>query len=103
MINGDTWIAKIVSKKEMNKQSGDEDTEALCIAEDKTMLFLKDKLTINHIRHEVGHAFWSTLCLDSTTQISREDIEEIAVSLFASKGPDIIRTSNIIFKALCSK
>lgn len=99
-IEGETWIFKIVGFKEMAKFAGDDDTCGLCVSADKTVYIREDAVDYSTIAHEIYHAYFSYLCLASTSNISFSDSEEIHSDHFALKGEIMIKTAKKVTKSL---
>ena len=90
-INEDKWVIRIVSEKEMKRQTGDKTTAGLCIAYNKTILIRDDSIEYEIIAHELYHAYWSYLYLSDTSDIHLDDAEEIGASFFAAKGEIMVK------------
>lgn len=100
-INGDPWIVKIVTPKQMAKEmDGREDVAGLCMPESKTILIDEDSVTYAVVAHELYHSYFSCLHLGDTNNLTLSDIEEIAASMFTEKGEIIIKKAKKLTKDL---
>lgn len=56
------------------------------------------KLSLTTLRHEVTHAYCNSCLYDSASDISMRDMEEIFCDLIGYFGPEIIETTNKLYK-----
>lgn len=101
-VNGENWVFKVVTAKQMKKERGQHEPAAggLCIPSQKTILIDKDCVDYETLCHELVHAYWSDLHLDDTNTVPLSDIEEIVAGLFTAKGEKLIRQAKRITKDL---
>lgn len=100
-INEDNWIVKVVTSLEMMDERDDgEGLAGLCIPDRKVILIEENNITERVILHEIVHSYWSNLHLGDTNDLTLDDAEEIAASLFSEKGETMIKKAKKITKAL---
>jgi hypothetical protein len=96
-INGEKWEVKVLNNKAYNKLFGT-DSCAITQIQDKKIFFTVDTcLNIDTIMHEITHAYFSYLCLDSTA-LKLEDLEEVNCEFLAKHCGKIIATSSLVYK-----
>lgn len=62
--------------------------------------FSSDSFTLHNVRHEVVHLLFDSLCLDTTYDITLNDLEEIVCEFAATHVDTIRKVSMEIFKGL---
>jgi hypothetical protein len=100
-INEDTWTVRTVGTKEMQKEREDgEYIAGLCITGCKTILIHVDHLDEPTVCHELYHAYFHSLHLDDTNDLSVGDFEEISASFFTEKAAIILSKAKKVTKKL---
>ncbi len=99
-INGEKWLIKILTLKEMAKVADDKHTSGLCAAYDKVIYIREDSVDYNTVAHELVHGYFSYLCLSSTNDISLGDAEEIFAEFHAAKGEIMVKHAKQLTKKL---
>lgn len=83
-----SWTIRLISKKRFKRKHGD--FHAIT-ATHKRYIDLKPKhADLETIIHELFHAYYYELCLDSTTKLTLADQEEIFAELMAHYGRDLL-------------
>lgn len=98
LINGDTWSVKLMEEDAFIHKWG-EGFEALTVLEAKLLYFHDDGIALDTVIHELCHAYYSYLCVNST-QLGSDQLEEIWCDMFGMHGAKIIRQARQVFKWL---
>lgn len=101
-INEDKWKCVLNTKRAYIKLHGD-DSDAITLTTKKEMHFRKDTFSQNVVAHELFHAYWEYLCLDTTSEIKLSDVEEIMAEFMASNYIKFYDKANLIYKELSAK
>lgn len=80
VIRGDEWTIEVMSSAAYKKKWKD-DSAATCDGAGCTIDFAGD-FDVGLLIHELLHAEFFYFCLESTTKLDADDMEEIAVSFF---------------------
>ena len=97
-IRGEKWTARVLSSKYFDKLHSDStDANALCWKEKRLIDFRK--LTLHIVRHELFHAYYSTLFLDDT-DVRASDIEEMLANFLPTYAQEYLKKSREIYSAL---
>lgn len=97
-LNGDIWTIYIIIDQDYIIE--DEDTAALTRFTEKELYFRESEINIKNVLHELFHV-WAGYCyLESTTNISVSDMEEIFACLFSDKCERSIEISKDILNKL---
>jgi hypothetical protein len=99
-IHGMKWKLQVLESDKFRKKF--EDCEGITIPETRRIYFLEDELDIEVVEHELVHAYMDGLCLDSTREVSKDDLEEIFCELFAKYSTLIKRQAKWALKELRS-
>lgn len=95
-IQSDHWKIEFFEEDAFVRRFG-EGIAGLCNTAQRKIYFHDGEFTKPVIIHELAHAYYSYLCLESTT-LTNSQLEEVWCDLIARFGPTIIRQSNQIFK-----
>lgn len=98
-ILGKTWTIKVLTDKKFNTLHT-ENIEACAMAEKREIHFRKG-FTEQTTTHEIAHAYFSGLCVDSAN-LEQGQLEDVACDLLANYGEEAIKLSKQIFKRLSS-
>jgi hypothetical protein len=63
---------------------------AYTLPETKEICFNSNELNIRVVRHELGHAYYDSLCVGSAN-LTVDQSEEIWCDILAERGPEIMR------------
>lgn len=103
-INENNWTVRTVSAEEMAEEREDGlEIAGLCIVGRKVILVEESSVTEQVVLHELIHAYYSDLHLGDTNDMTLDDMEEVAASLFSEKGEMLIAKAKKITKALIKK
>lgn len=102
VINEDTWTCSLWRAKSYNKKFG-EDSEAITYPADKTVDFSDDNFDMETVRHELFHAHFKYLHLDSVVDANVDDIEEILASWIGSHLDKFQAKCNLVLSGLTIK
>ena len=83
------WRIKLYPSKKYVKKHG-YDSLAVTIAYKRKIDVHADGFNTETIYHELIHAYLHEMCLSSTNEITKDDLEEIYSELFAKRGEEII-------------
>ena len=78
-IQEDSWTLKLWRKKSYDRKFG-EDSDGITFASDKEINFREDAFTLDLVSHELFHAYFKYLHLDSVTSPTVDGLEEIMAS-----------------------
>lgn len=99
-INGDTWLVKVLSPKEMAKVVGQKGVAGYADWSTKTISLDQDCVSYELVAHEIHHAYYFYLHLEDTENIQLSDLREIFADLFATRGRRMDRQAKRIVKEL---
>ena len=97
-VNGLAWTCRIWRPKPYVKMHGDSST-AMTLPADRILDFRTDDFTEDTVGHELTHAFFKYLHLDSVNSPAIEDIEEIVASWLGANYKQFYEKANTIFVA----
>lgn len=100
LIRGQKWTVHLQSNEAFDAQHDGEDRGATLIS-DKAIYFNLDFLDIKVVRHELVHAYFSTLYVESA-DLTIEQYEEILAEFLEDYLPVIHAHSKKLFKRLTS-
>lgn len=89
------WTIKVLDEDRFIKLYGD-GLEAVTLPEYKVIYLNEEEVTLNTIRHELFHAYYSNLCV-SAACLSDRQTEEVAAELFCKHGDTILKQSKYIY------
>ena len=95
-IQHDLWEVLFFEEEKFVRRFGEE-IGACTLTEDRKLCFHDGDFTKEFIIHELAHAYYSYLCLGSTT-LTNDQLEEVWCDLIARFGPTMIRQANSIYK-----
>lgn len=99
-IHGNKWKARLYKPEDYIKIHGDE-SGALIILDEKEIHFRNDEnFCIEKIGHELNHAYWPQLCLDSTESMEIERLEEIMSSYVGNNIVSLYENTMTVFREL---
>jgi hypothetical protein len=78
-ISGEEWTLKLWRSKAYEKLHGD-DSAAITTPDENLIEFKENELSLETVAHEMFHANFKYLHLDSTTSLIIDDVEEIIAS-----------------------
>lgn len=78
-IKDETWQCYLWSNSSYKKVHGN-DSGAVALVDKKELHFREDEFSIDSVGHELVHAYWTTLHLESTISLKIDDMEEIVAS-----------------------
>lgn len=100
LIKGATWTVKKLSLRKFNSIHKHKECPALTLPQDRE-IHLNEKLYTPHfIRHELFHAYIAESNTESMTDMTLDDMEELAASITAEYCFDIAKLSDEIFSVL---
>lgn len=98
-ILGNTWTVHLKPSKYFS-EIGHTQALALTSKDENVLLFRSDyKTTYQTVVHELTHAYFTMLCVDSA-KLKQGQLEEIACDLVAHHSKEIHRQSRLLFKKL---
>jgi hypothetical protein len=92
-IMGEAWTIKILSRL---PKGWDHSDSAITIPAQNLIVFNKKEFSLWNLIHELTHAYHKYLCLDSTTEMTLADREEIYCEMMAKYGIRIISDALVI-------
>lgn len=95
-IHHDNWKVYFLEEEPFIRKFG-EGIAAITSLEDKCIYFHDGEINRDHVTHEVVHAYYSYLCLNSTT-LNNAQLEEVFCDMVAIFGRTIMKQSNHIFR-----
>ena len=98
-IKHETWTFKLVSEKTLNKHFGDDWAAAFVEPKNHRAYFCKEDFSIDIVRHELWHVFFSHTYTDSAT-LDAAQVEEVSADLFAAQGKEMWELADFIYKSL---
>lgn len=98
-INDEMWSCKLWPVKVYEKRFG-EDSDAITDTEARTMNFKDDAFTVEIIGHELTHAYFKYLHLDSVENPKIDDVEEIIASWMGYNLEKFYHKVNLIYTSL---
>lgn len=98
---GDTWTVYVTDPDEVAQLADSPDCPAFVEPDDKQIYFANTyELNAANIRHELWHVSFHYRYLDSTTNMSVSDVEEVSAETFAHEGEKLVELANILEKKL---
>jgi hypothetical protein len=97
-VNGLAWNCRIWRPKPYVKMHGDNST-AITVPGERIIDFRTDEFNQEVVGHELTHAFFKYLHLDSVHSPAIEDIEEIVASWLGANYIQFYEKSNAIYSA----
>lgn len=82
------------------KQLHGDNSLAHVLKHKREIVFDAKYLDLPTVLHEVTHAFFSSCCIDSTNDLSNDDVEEIFCEIVSYHIDDIKKTANKIYNVL---
>lgn len=98
-INDESWVCRVWPAKTYVKMHGN-DSDAITNLVDKYMDFKDDAFLIETVSHELMHAYFKYLHLDSVVNPKIEDIEEIIASWMGTNYDKFYHKVNLIYSTL---
>lgn len=103
LIKGATWTVKKLSLRKFNSLHKDKNCPGLTLPADRE-IHLNDKLyTPHYIRHELFHAHVAESNTESMTNMTIDDMEELAASIISEHCFDIAKLADEIYSILKNK
>lgn len=98
LIKGTPWKVFFLEEDAFIKKFG-EVIGAITVIDYKEVYFHDGEIYKAHITHELCHAYYSSMCLGSTT-LTNHQLEEVWCDMFALHGDSIMRQTRLIWKQL---
>jgi hypothetical protein len=98
-VNEEMWTCQLWPAKVYEKLHGN-DSNAITDIEECTIDFRDDAVTLAICGHELMHAYFKNLHLDSVVQPKIEDVEEIIASWIGANFVKFYHKANLIYSAL---
>lgn len=92
---GKEWLLRVLKKKKYAKKRG-KDSVAITIAYKRRIDVHESGTDVETIIHELVHAYFHELCLDSCQEISVGDLEEIYAEMMSKFGREILNLADAI-------
>jgi hypothetical protein len=99
-INGEPWTIIVVNSKQMAKQKKGPSLAGLCVPEEKTIYIHNECVDYKTVSHELVHAYFDSLHLADTNDMTLDDVEEVIASWFSSKADKVVRQAKKVVKDL---
>ena len=96
-----TWTVNVVEAElftAMNK--GDDDVNAFALLEDHEIFLSKGDLKIEHLIHELTHAYFHMMCLSSSTMMTKECFEEIMCEFMSTHAPLLFKQADSLWEKI---
>lgn len=101
-VRGDTWRAIFLTEEEFlaraEHSSEYEGAAAVTRIRSRSIIFDLSEFNNTVVKHEVWHAFSSTLYVDSAN-LSFGQLEEVNADLFASNTKQLLEVSRLLYSA----
>lgn len=101
-INEDTWTCRLWKSKTYEKMHGT-DSGAITDPESKTIDFRDDEFTVETTGHELMHAYFKYLHLDSVVNPDINSIEEIIASWAGYNSQKFAEKVMVVYTGLTTK
>ncbi len=101
-INEDPWTIELLAPDIYELRHGT-DSKAITDDNDRFIHFNVGYLTLNVIKHEVHHAYWSYLCLDDVETFTPEQMSEITAVFTEKYGEKELNKAKEIYKRFTKK
>jgi hypothetical protein len=99
-VKNETWHCYLWKTKQYDKKWG-KDSAAITLINDKEIHFRDDyEFNPETIAHELVHAYWTTLHLDSTKEMNIDKIEEIVASFIGKNFIDFYSDTLHVYNEL---
>jgi hypothetical protein len=98
-IANDEWTILLWRAKPYIRMHGD-DSGAITTPAKKLMEFRDDELCLEFVAHELFHAYFKYLHLDSTVSLKIDDVEEVIASWLGSNFQRFTDQANLIYAKL---
>ena len=93
------WTFTLMDNATYNNKHG-KDSQGITASELLEVDFNKKYFTLALVRHELLHAYKASCCLNSTAEITAEDVEEICAEIYEYHGPAMDIKAKEIFDGL---
>jgi len=93
------WNFSVLSESEYEKEHG-KDSHGITDKDGKQVHFKITSFSLALIKHELFHVYCSSCCIDSATELSAEDFEEISAEIVAHHAEDLIKYSKKLYNSL---
>ena len=93
------WTVKLLLDKDYEDKNG-KGSQAITHKDDKIIEIKQQYLCTHVIKHELFHAYCSSCCIDSMTDLETHDMEEIAAEIMAYHAEDISKLSTKLYNTL---
>jgi len=77
------------------------DSHGITVSDTLTVYFNKKWFSERLVRHELFHAYMASCCINSTNDLSSEDMEEIAAEVYEFHAKTLDIKSKEIYDQLC--
>lgn len=92
------WKVHVVDEEAFKKRF-DFEAQGVTLPTVYEIVFVDSDLCLQVVTHELGHAYFSSLCVD-TCSLRKNQLEEVLVEMFAIHGANIIKQSKSLFARL---
>lgn len=93
------WSFQVQSDLDYEKEHG-KDSHGITHKDEKKVFFKESSFDLHLIRHELFHVYASSCCLDSATDISADDFEEISAEIVAYHADDLLKHAKKLYNSL---
>lgn len=93
------WTTEILDDNIYIKQH-DDTSLGITDSDTKNIHFRKSAFSESLVRHELMHAYVSSCCVDSMSEMEPEDMEELCCEIIGMHGKQIMNLSARVFKRL---
>jgi len=95
-ILGKTWKVHVMSGDRFIKKIGEE-LDGITYPSDKRIVLNADGLTLSTMRHELGHAYFESLCV-TPANLTNAQVEEVMCEMFAEYGTVLLAQADELYK-----
>lgn len=99
VVGHDEWTCHLWRSRAYIKKHGD-DSMAMTTPGSLLIDFRDDELSVDVVAHELTHAYFKYLHLDSTTNLQVEDFEEIVASWLGTNFMRFAKQANELYDGL---
>lgn len=90
----------IVQTDDDYKENHGKDSYGITYKHDLKVYLKESELSLRLIKHEMFHVFHGSCCINSTNEITVEDMEEIGADIIEFHGEDLLKLSKKVYNTL---
>lgn len=96
---GKPWTLRLMKRKKYKDKNG-KDSVAVTMGYKRQIHLSPFGHDLETIVHELVHAYLNELCLNSTTEMSADDMEEVFAELMAKRGRELLDLADTLFSRI---